>query len=1251
MLGHGSTQAWLIDSGASHPMSPCAEDFCELRPSQLSSVTIANGQVIPVVGEGDVCVRGLQGNCLIRDVQFVPDLDARLLSVPAIFERGGKVDFAHNECRIFGRHSREPLLVAPRVASGWELDVEIVSHTAPFDRPFSTNCMLCRGDKPKAQAVQGSGIPELRAPWEVWHNRLGHVGLQDLKRMFAQKLASGMRLAGDMPQRHECADCLQGKMHNLPFGKAQGKASKPLERIHMDLMGKFEAPSAASRARYCLTLKDEATGYAWVRFLQKKKHAAKAIQDFFAMAERQFDTKIKSFRSDRGGEFVSDALSAWMDERGVIHQLTVPYTPQQNGVAERYNRTLCERGRTMLLAAEVPVRFWEHALTYANWCSNRTPASGTPMHATPFFALHGRIPDVSMAKVFGCLAHIWISPQGKRKPKKMGARSEVGVFVGIPDETKGWEFWLPATSELGRISRNAYFHESQFYPDWKRHQREPVPMRDKPSEDPFPPALFDIRFYPTKTPKVSSEQPLGQGEVGVQEVQVDDFYPILERYESEGEGELDRPQVLEPASVGGDEPQRGEVESQSDDSDAAISIQEVEQPVGASLGLDQPGALEGSIDSLASSNSEVSLHQHIVPVVQVHGGQGEGEHSPASSVSNHSSASQSVVIALREAPALPEAPRRSTRVSRPPLVFSPTMSGSHIYRRAHTANGQAFVAAVPLARWSIPRSVAEANRGELGQYWLDARLTELSRLQEMRAWELVDPPLNANILQSLWVFAVKLKPDNSVDRFKARLVVNGSGQKQGIDFEKTFANTAGGSTIRLFLAMCCVLGLHIHQLDVTTAFLYGDVDKEIYMRQPPGHNDGSGKVCKLLRSLYGLKQAPRIWGETLCKALLDIGFVRSKIDPSLFWIERDGVRLWLLDFVDDMLLACQSMELIQWVKDQLMQRFKMTDMGPAQKYVGIHIHRDVEKGEMWLHQASYCLELLEKFKLVGKPFPDTPLPADFVLSYLWESLNPDEDLQPPEEMAARYEPPLSPSEQKLFQRMVGSLNYAAHTTRLDIAYAVSQLSRVTQNPRARHLKAAERCILYLAGTADLGIHFSRRAGMHLEAYADASLTPSGNDRSMTGFILQVGGGPVTWSARKQDRKTSSSCDSECLAVMTACQYVQGARDQLEELGCMQVGPTPLFNDNTVTVRLCTDAEAHKKSVQLTMPMGYVRDFTLKGVIAPQYIRTTEQPADMLTKRLSPGLFEECKVRAGMRPLPAEVLTLKVPAATEVQGGV
>ena len=148
--------------------------------------------------------------------------------------------------------------------------------------------------------------------------------------------------------------------------------------------------------------------------------------------------------------------------------------------------------------------------------------------------------------------------------------------------------------------------------------------------------------------------------------------------------------------------------------------------------------------------------------------------------------------------------------------------------------------------------------------------------------------------------------------------------------------------MRMFLALVCLLDLQCTQLDVTTAFLYEFVDKDIYMRQPPGFDDGSGRVCHLVRALYGLKQAPRIWQEKLCSALLGMGFKASDMDPNLYVLHKDGHTLMLLDYVDDMLLASKSADLVKWVKDQLVDNFKITDMGEVQKYVGLEVHRDKE---------------------------------------------------------------------------------------------------------------------------------------------------------------------------------------------------------------------------------------------------------------------------------------------------------------------
>ena len=251
---------------------------------------------------------------------------------------------------------------------------------------------------------------------------------------------------------------------------------------------------------------------------------------------------------------------------------------------------------------------------------------------------------------------------------------------------------------------------------------------------------------------------------------------------------------------------------------------------------------------------------------------------------------------------------------------------------------------------------------------------------------------------------------------------------------------------------------------------------------------------------------------------------------------------------------------------------------------------------------------------------------------------PDGDLPAPEG-ATCVEEPLSTADRRLYQQIVGSLNYAAHVTRLDIAQAVSQLSRATQKPRPRHLAAARRCVQYLAGTADWGICFTRDAGGILEAWCDAGLGPTGSSSNMTGMILKVGGGPVSWVSKKQDRKTSSTTDSESLAVMTTCQHVQHLRDLLAEFGLMQRWPTPLYNDNSATISLCVQPPSHHKSIQLTRPMAYVRQLAHDGYIAPQWVRTTEMPADFLTKRLARDAFERCRAQSGMVPLPPSVSSL------------
>lgn len=1216
--------------------------------SCINKVWLADDHSVPVEGEGDIWVKGKGGCVCVRDVLFAPQLSAPLFSVSKVYDSGGKVLFHAEDVKLYCARHNEPCLTGERLGNGWYVPIHVVvSSSHKVSSPTSLQGLSSRREgspEPCVAVVRGCDTSKATGSWRVWHARLAHLGWQQLKRLMNQKLAFGVDVTGIFPSDHACDACLEGKMQQYPFTPASSRSSTPFELVSTDLVGPIDKRSIAGHHKYILVLVDDFTRYGWVYFLRKKSQAPERVKNFIRLVERQFRTKVAKVRSDRGGEFLANRLTSWFDKHGIMHDLSLPDTPQQNGVAERYNRTLQERARSMLCASGLPSQFWEHAVRYACWLSNRVPSSGVADYGTPYAALRGKTPTLAMAKVFGCLAQVWVDPATHRKSQKFASRAQWAVFLGVSSQSKAWEFYLPASKEVGHLSRNAFFYEDQFLKDWKAKEGENhqvnLESRDL-GEHSLPPAPNEFvapLLLPPRAPAVSRDS-RGPEAVIQSEVRPDQPALSLDAVELDvgpeadaqspafsGEGESLR-DVDDTQSEGA--PQEGESLGESMDPSAEdsgskplSSTELIEEPVrrwpvrerrpiqrynptpAAPLRMAAPVAHSQDEDDLPGITPGP---KGVRPLSGLTGAQGKVVR-----------ASPSITNALLALP-----------VSRKPAVIRTcAASGGETWKKGLGHHACAHVT-VGTPKWDVPTNLKQADASIFADQWREARQVELDRLEEMGTWDLVDPPPGANILGCKWVFAVKTKLDGTVDRFKSRLVVQGYGQKEGVDYGDTYANTAGKTTVRLFLALVCCLGLRVKQMDVTTAFLYGNVDKDIYMRQPLGHSDGSGRVCKLKRALYGLKQAPRIWEETLRSSLLAMGFKSSSLDPCLYIMQKDGETLFLLDFVDDMLLASHSQSLIDWVAGELCKEYAMTDMGDARKYVGLSIVHDREAGEMWVHQSPYITSMAEKFGISSKTYPDTPLPYDFVLEHPWELAEQD----PPPSCEGKSDPLLTLEQVKRYQQIVGSLNYAAHSTRLDVAYAVNQLSRATRAPRMRHMAAAERCVLYLLGTANLGLHFRKHVGMNLECFVDANYSAGGGKKSISGFILSVGGAPVHWTSRKQDRVTTSTCDAESYATMAAVQYLEFVRDLLAELGCMQMTPTPVYNDNTATIRLCIDPVAHKKSVQLTRPMAYVRERTLFGVIAPLHIGTHDQPADFLTKRLDGPPYLRCRELSGLHSLP------------------
>jgi histone deacetylase 1/2 len=193
-------------------------------------------------------------------------------------------------------------------------------------------------------------------------------------------------------------------------------------------------------------------------------------------------------------------------------------------------------------------------------------------------------------------------------------------------------------------------------------------------------------------------------------------------------------------------------------------------------------------------------------------------------------------------------------------------------------------------------------------HWCTAMGHDFTALQCNQTWQLVPPRSGINIIDCKWVFKIKQKTNGNIDRYKARLVAKRFKQRHGLDYEDTFSPVVKPTSIRLLLSMALSQGWHLRQLDIQNAFLHGILEEEVFMRQPPGFEDPThtGYLCRLDKALYGLKQAPRAWHARLCSVLTSLGFTPSTADTSLFILRRPTITVYLLVYVDDIIVVSSS---------------------------------------------------------------------------------------------------------------------------------------------------------------------------------------------------------------------------------------------------------------------------------------------------------------------------------------------------------
>ncbi|CAI7866743.1 unnamed protein product [Closterium sp. NIES-54] len=536
----------------------------------------------------------------------------------------------------------------------------------------------------------------------------------------------------------------------------------------------------------------------------------------------------------------------------------------------------------------------------------------------------------------------------------------------------------------------------------------------------------------------------------------------------------------------------------------------------------------------------------------------------------------------------------------------------------------AFAFFSPVEMPGEPATLKEALESSDAEEWKKAMESELKSIEENGTWELVELPEGRKAITSKWLFKIKSDADGKIERYKSRLVAKGYQQKEKVDYKELFAPVVKPTTLRTLLAGAAIKGWVVKQMDVTTAFLNGVLEEEIFMAQPERFDDGSGRVLRLKKALYGLKQAPRQWYLKLRGVLEEIGSTPSSADHSLFMLGEGEQRSFMVVYVDEILIFSPSSDLVKGVMLKLQDKFKCKALGDVSFYLGLHIERDVEKRCMRVHQRKYLEALAATFGQ-SKGHVATPFPSGFKC------------VKGPEEESVGEE------ERRRFHSLVGSLMYAAINTRPDVAFATGQLARVVQSPNKEQVAAGMSVAKYLGQTLTDGLQYSaaaqrRQKGadgveperLFLTAFSDASFASEPEDMtSVGGFICCVGGGPTAWESKKQVDQALSSVESEYMALFRAVREIVWQRRLLAELGEEQQGPTPLYCDSQGAISLAKNPVLHGLTKHMRVKWHWTRSMVAAGEVEFHYVKTTRQPADMMTKRLAEQQHWKCCKLVGM----------------------
>ncbi|GMF44976.1 unnamed protein product [Phytophthora fragariaefolia] len=1127
-----------------------------LSPSIISR--IADMGTVALVNE----VNGEDVTMYIDDVFYVPDAEYGLFSPGLAYEQGFEFDFNQATWNFVISWEGRRVVVAKLHEATWGFQASSTSRYAAVGPE----------DQPLANYTIAEGVGTLPR----WHERMGHICPQYLKTMVDKGLVQGMMLT--QRQKDMCDACRVGKQKMKEHRKKLDRATKePNQVVYADLL--FPGKGNGSRFEAVLVIMDGYSRFVKVHMLKDKSSEAvnNYLKEYVLWTERQairmikrgIPYTVKQVLTDKGGEFVNEAMEAWYNSRGIEYIQVGPKSSQLN-LCERTHQTLVEMTKAMMEHSGLPRSLWPEAMRNAVYIKNRSYNKGT--QGVPYEMFFGAKPDVHHIRQYGSLAsvHVPVTP-GRRKHY---SNAKLGYVLGYAENVVGYKVYFPTEHTAKFVSDlrvadgigNRDRHEVDGDEvDWSSLNFSTKEQNVEHGVDNENTEMITVAA--SKEGETNREQSLGL-EVGENDALQEDeeladdeelqvgVEPMGEDHESRGhhdevvaeDEQLQDELRCEAPASNADTAEDDDAESMaglcgsSEDSEDL----EAEEEKGNASDEDVTVASVFAEDESGRDNHVTSgLEEDTEEVNTPNGGESNTEEKIDASAMipqttcrtgkrTHRSETLSEAKRVEEGANKPQTKRTRTGLReyherrRPKRLDDFVVNLSLQNQRVLDKNGRPIRA----NQVKIPRNRREMLRSKWREFFLMAEMEEMTLLKTKGVIEEIpddEVPEDAKPVNTMWVYALKSDQPGYVVRFKARIVALGNYQRPGIDFHETFAPVARMSSFRLLMAIAAELELDVYGGDINTAYLNAKLEIRQYLRPITGYPcQVNGHLYAVHKALYGLHQSGQEWNSELNQWFLDQGYQRSLTEPCLYFKVEGETIMYVLGYVDDILAATNDEAYKEQLFKHLNNAYGLKDQGLLKQYLGVEVEQTRES--IKINQGKYAREILKQFRYQNAHAVGNPMETNVRLAPL--------EIDEKSETCFQY------------REAIGMLMYLATSTRPDLAFTLGQLSRFVANPSVKNVGAVKRVLRYLVVTLAYGITYSRKQNdveIVLEGYSDSDWANDPEQRkSTTGFVFSLAGGAIAWVSRRQSIIALSTAEAEYVAACEASMEAMSESNILQE---------------------------------------------------------------------------------------------------------